>query len=170
MIAVSNNRVYGEITLKYWADPVAYADLDANAVELPAERVLEMVADSIPDILAEDYNGDDVAWRGVEVMTPKPLLLSDRTRRELKARYDAWRAEGSVLAHRENSLHACDRPSADQLQGHDDQGVELYGELASYLFLIEECGHQSVTVAVGNDGESHVQCDDCPTGWTVSGV
>lgn len=93
-------------------------------------------------------------------------LMSDATRRELMAKYSEWRALGSALSHRENSYKAADKVDAGEWQAHDDEGRELCDELASYLFDIEDCGHQNATT-VGERGTYVVTCDDCPVTWTV---
>lgn len=102
---------------------------------------------------------------------PAPVPMTDAVRRELRRKYDDWRAQRSTLSHREDSFEG-DSPSADDWHTNDDAGTELYGELASYLFGVDDCGHQNVTVWNGDVDDADtsvykVTCDDCPEFWMV---
>lgn len=96
------------------------------------------------------------------------VLMSSSARRNLMRAYNDWRAEGSVLSHRENSYEG-DEPAAGDWHAHDATTKELYGELASYLFDTDDCGHQEVTVARSEEGSGvyTVTCDDCSEAWVV---
>lgn len=166
---IAMGKVYGEITLRYWADPDAYAKLYGSPIA--PERALKDVASVIPEIVDADFADDDpdVTWRGAEVVArvklPGAVVMSDQVRQELMVKYNEWRAERSVIGHREEN------PGDDPIDSddwyHSDSGaVDLYGDLAAMLFGVDDCGHQEVTTT-GDAGRYVVQCDNCPSSWVV---
>lgn len=157
-----DGRVYGEFTVKFWADP----DLFAKEYGVGAGKALQCARDDFEGQATVVPDGFD--WRGAEIVptTPAraPFVLSDYDRRIFMKKYDDWRALGTVLAHR--AEHG-DTPAPDDMEAQDDTATELYGELASMLFGVDDCGHQEVTVAERYAGRYVVQCDNCPVSWTV---
>lgn len=156
------NKVYGEFTVKFWADADEYA-----AEYEPTADVLQAARNDFESAILS--LGESVSWRGARVVEPERpvLMMTDAARRTAMRAYNDWRAERSVLGFREESDG--DQPDSGDWHANDDSAKDLYGDLATFLFDTDDCGHQEVTVARSEEGSGvyTVTCDNCPDRWVV---